>query len=232
MYHIKKEESMSESEDEILEEMNDPSDITQYDLCIRWVSKEEIKEETLQKIQQTLTEALVNRIESIHIITDLSFFSSLNSSSNDIVLLFKYDKSQCYKQLIMGPPSNQSDAVEKFQFYWGEKAELRRFRDGSLKYVVATQTSWDETYSTNEYFIKLLLTKHFNVTEKQLISNIVNITKELPPFKGCLEIIDSIGQLSNKLKQLQLPLQIDSVKPYGPLCRYTAYSIPQKTKDV
>ena len=40
---IKKEESSEESEnDEIMEEMNDPSDITQYDLAMRWVSKEEI----------------------------------------------------------------------------------------------------------------------------------------------------------------------------------------------
>ena len=233
MKHIKKEESMSESsEDNILEEMNDPSDITQYDLCMRWVSKEEFSQETLSKIQQTLTEALINRVESIHIITDLSFFPSLNAASNDIVLLFKYDKSQCYKQLIMGPPSNQSDAVEKFQYYWGEKSELRRFRDGSLKYVVAHQTKWDETYSTNEYFIKLLLTKHFNVNEKQLISNVVNITKELPPFNLSLEVIDVIGQLSHHLKSLQLPLQIDSVRAYGPLSRYTSYSIPQKVKDV
>ena len=102
---------------------------------------------------------MVNRIETMNIITDLSCYSSLKSSSHDIVLLFKYNKLQCNKQLILGPPTNQAEQAEKFQFYWGEKAELRRFRDGRLLHVVSIQTRWDETYTTNEQFIKLFSSK-------------------------------------------------------------------------
>ncbi|EMD49129.1 nucleolar RNA-associated protein, putative [Entamoeba histolytica KU27] len=226
-----KDESTSSSDDELVDTQYDPSDITQYDLAIRWISSEEFSQETLTKIQKILCEALEERIDSVNIITDLSLFHSINTKSNDIVLVFKFTESTCFKQLILGPTPTDIEAVDKFRYYWGESCELRRFRDGRLLYVVPSERLWMETYSCNEYFIKLLITKHFNVNENQLVSNLTSITSALPPFSQCLEVIECISELSNLIKDLNLPLSINTVKSFGSYTRYTSYSIPQRIKD-
>ncbi|KAL7716476.1 hypothetical protein QTN25_006115 [Entamoeba marina] len=110
----------SDSSNEMSDEQ-DVGDITQYDLALRWISNETQTTETLENLQNTLCDGLQNRISTLNIITDLSIFSSIKCDSNDVILLFKYNEPDCYKQLILGPPPNDSTETEKFQFIWGEK---------------------------------------------------------------------------------------------------------------
>ena len=105
-----KEEEISEEESE--EEQYEVNDISQYDLCVRWVCSEVQNEETLKHLQDIICEGLGERISSINIITDLSMFPSLKVDNNDVIILLKYSEPLCYKQVLLGPPSNNAEEAE------------------------------------------------------------------------------------------------------------------------
>ena len=46
------------------------------------------------------------------------------------------DPTAALRTLDMGPPADQADAARAFRAFWGDRAELRRFRDGAIAEAV------------------------------------------------------------------------------------------------
>ncbi|KAL7716475.1 Nucleolar RNA-associated protein [Entamoeba marina] len=214
----------SDSSNEMSDEQ-DVGDITQYDLALRWISNETQTTETLENLQNTLCDGLQNRISTLNIITDLSIFSSIKCDSNDVILLFKYNEPDCYKQLILGPPPNDSTETEKFQFIWGEKI------DGRILHVVGCKYNWNETWKTNEYFIRVLMQRHFNATNDQLVFSHSSLVNHLPHLSSQQLIIEAFGELREHFIGMYLPLSIHEVRCSSPAYRYTSFALPQQIKN-
>ncbi|ELP83756.1 nucleolar RNA-associated protein, putative [Entamoeba invadens IP1] len=214
-------ESQDESDDEI-------TDFTQYDLAIRIREGSRLSLETLNSMSEMISEALVGRIKKMDIVTDLSGFPSLKEKTKDILLLFKYDRWGCFKEQILGPSFEDKEKHEKFKHIWGELAEFRRFRDGRMMCVVTHQTESDKSFSTNEYFIRQLLIKHFGLTHHNMITDFNNIIRMLPPSTRGVDIRESTLELIDIIKNTKLPVDISTVRPISASTRFTSYIYPKK----
>jgi len=54
------------------------------------------------------------------------------NAGHTAVLALLLDEDEAFRQLDRGPPSSDAAAVKKFRLFWGSKAKLRRFKDGSI----------------------------------------------------------------------------------------------------
>lgn len=115
-----------------------------------------------------------------------------------------------------GPPSDDSEGAKRFKELWGELAELRRFKDGSIKYAVV----WDVPKHPDgtaeagwgwvlRRALPHLLKKHFGIAsvssfQAKLDSMLKYRHEPLQP--------DAFEEVSRRLRQLEeLPLAVLNV---------------------
>lgn len=73
-----------------------------------------------------------------------------------------FDPANASRQVDHGPPAEEKKEAEKFRRFWGEKSELRRFKDGSiLETLIWTSTTPAELC---EEIVRYILPLHLKIT--------------------------------------------------------------------
>lgn len=149
-----------------------------------------------------------------------------------------------YEILDKGPESID-EAASKFRAFWGEKAQLRRFQDGSITesvvwasanddlakkrmivrsivlYLLQHQYQLEEKdfeYIAGEFDLVYSLTKSFKVDK---INPKFNIQQDTNAEALALHVIREFDDLARKLNALKdLPLEIVSISGISPVLRY------------
>lgn len=119
-----------------------------------------------------------------------------------------------------GPAAEDQEAAADFQQFWGEKAELRRFKDGSILESLV----WSKSTPVTKQIIEYLIERHFKASKDCLSSTFAKLETPLidtkPPVtvEEAFKLIDTQFQaLSSKLHQLQgLPIPIRSISAADP----------------
>jgi U3 small nucleolar RNA-associated protein 22 len=144
-----------------------------------------------------------------------------------------------------GPAADDPDPghAEQFREFWGDKAELRRFKDGRIvESVVWDVKTSDERAHVPSMIVRYLLGRHFSLPESavQTWQTAFDSTLRLPEsvsalhqgpsrgpsgFKGALAAFD---QLVKWLKALddEVPLSLVNVSPASEYLRYTSVLNP------
>ena len=138
-----------------------------------------------------------------------------------------------------GPPASSAE-VDAFRAFWGPKAELRRFKDGSI----VESCVWDEGIVRVEdregvpaRIVRYILNFHFGVPEEDVCvlagdyGSVVSAStvrgRGESGYKNALAVFD---KLHKELKALEddghLPLMLISAKPCSPYLRYTSVFPP------
>ncbi|XP_064957513.1 uncharacterized protein LOC135581344 isoform X1 [Musa acuminata AAA Group] len=147
------------------------------------------------------------------------------------VLVSSQEKS--FRVVDIGPNPENKEEVMKFRKFWGEKAELRRFRDGTI----AESTVWECEPWARHLIIKriceYLFAKHFLLTK----DDVVHIVDQLDfclklsgkdPESSSGALLEAFELLSKRLRLLEeIPLRISSVQPLDPALRHTSVFPPQ-----
>lgn len=138
-----------------------------------------------------------------------------------------------------GPPADSAQALE-FRKLWGERAELRRFQDGSICEAVVWQGgSAFQKRLIPEQIIKHLLQLHANIPESSvcymgaLLDEVIKVVREggSTGEEASVQVIQSYDDLSRKLWNLDgLPLTVTSVQGAHPALRYTQVFPPVPMK--
>ncbi|KAL2091865.1 hypothetical protein ACEWY4_011663 [Coilia grayii] len=129
-----------------------------------------------------------------------------------------------------GPPADSPKAAE-FRQLWGERAELRRFQDGSITEAVL----WEASTAclkrlVPQQIINHLLQLHADIPPScvryvgGLLDNVIIVREEScgTGEEESLKVVQCYDDLSRKLWQLEdLPLSITSVQGAHPALRYT-----------
>ncbi|WRT70438.1 uncharacterized protein IL334_007436 [Kwoniella shivajii] len=175
----------------------------------------------------------------------LVYISPSSSSTLDIGII--YNPEHATRVIDIGPSSNSSQALkaEEFRQLWGEKAELRRFKDGSI----AESVVWDlsrpeEATLIPGKIVRYLLRKHFAISEEQvhcLSSNVdwQSVTQipvsarnatslagsEKQGFRPTLSAYDELYKLLKDIDS-ELPLAILNVTPASEMLRYSSTFVP------
>lgn len=194
--------------------------------------------------------ALVNNKSSFPI-TKRKISAVPNFTSINIKLLI--NPAECEKLVTKGPENRDELAEEAkdFKNFWGKKASLRRFKDGSIANCCVWSTSATEPVVSSilSYALRLHLTEDCKVTNnstshfQQLLplANLPASSKtSVLNLSSYYNLKKSFDDLYKIMFELKLPLSIKSLLPIGSAFRYTsmcqpvpyAYSSPDFLQDV
>uniref|UniRef100_A0A0E0F9V8 Nucleolar protein 6 n=1 Tax=Oryza meridionalis TaxID=40149 RepID=A0A0E0F9V8_9ORYZ len=138
-----------------------------------------------------------------------------------------------FRLVDIGPdPENRDEAI-KFRKFWGEKAELRRFKDGTI----AESTVWESESWEKHTIIKKIadhvLTKHLSLQKEDLIHVVDQLDFCLlvggqDPVSSSGALFEAFDSLAKKLRLLgDVPLKISTVQPLDPAFRHTSVFPPE-----
>ncbi|CEP61592.1 rRNA-processing protein UTP22 LALA0_S03e06326g [Lachancea lanzarotensis] len=176
-----------------------------------------------------------------------------NTNISNARIRILVNPAECEKLVTKGPLNSEEFAAEALVFknFWGKKASLRRFKDGSITNSCVWATSASESVISQilTYIFKLHLAENVklsNLTSSQFLELL-----PLPnlPASSSMSVLSlntfynsrkSFDNLSTLLFKLDLPLGIKSVLPVGSAFRYTttcqpvpyAYANPDFLQDV
>ncbi|KAK7471072.1 U3 snoRNP protein [Stygiomarasmius scandens] len=201
----------------------------------------------LSSISSLLTRALGNRTLSISIVHPSPSprpLSQANPSSlPKIQIGLLYDTEHAFRQVDHGPSAAEAEAdpegVKKFRGLWGNKAELRRFKDGSItESVVWEVKTIDEKSHIPVMIVRHILRHHFGLGEDAVhtwqtpFDSLLRLPEQVSRFyvgsgmamgfKGALGAYDNLVKNIKALDDNELPLTLLNVHPISESLRYTS----------
>ncbi|KAJ1264900.1 hypothetical protein BS78_08G037300 [Paspalum vaginatum] len=138
-----------------------------------------------------------------------------------------------FRLVDIGPnPENRDEAI-KFRKFWGEKAELRRFKDGNI----AESTVWESESWEKHTIIKRIsdyvLMKHLSL-QKDDLTHVVDqldfclLVDGQDPVSSSGALFEAFDTLSKQLRILDdVPLKISTVQPLDSAFRHTSVFPPE-----
>lgn len=156
-----------------------------------------------------------------------------------------FNPSNATRVIDIGPPSSDDVGCEAFRQLWGEKAELRRFKDGSISESVVWEINRPEDAARIPgQAIAHLLERHLEVTDVS-VTHILSDPEWLKVVQvpdsarnaiaqggseklGFRPMMDGYDYLYKLLKSVdeELPLSILNVSPASELLRYSSTFVP------
>ncbi|KAK1287468.1 hypothetical protein QJS10_CPB19g00575 [Acorus calamus] len=193
-----------------------------------------------EEVRCLLERGLTDRVNSIRVIwnstpSQWNVEDGFTGFGNEPLLIgiLASSHEKIFRVVDIGPDAEDKLEVIKFRKFWGEKAELRRFKDG----VIAESTVWESEQSERHLIIQRItehvLTRHLSILKE----DIVHIAGQLD-FCLCLGAEDPISfsgglleafeVLSKRLRSVEdIPLKISSVQPLDSAFRSMAVFPPQ-----
>ncbi|OLL22674.1 U3 small nucleolar RNA-associated protein 22 [Neolecta irregularis DAH-3] len=235
-----------------------PHDHLRYDMFFRLsispdiaVSTTDIIEPTLSriaKIEDVIRKTLLDRVSLISIRSATiptwrlnEVTPSYNNRALDVGFILNPER--CDRIVERGPSADNREAAEEFRTFWGDKADLRRFKDGSIKESVVAQSEPSKFYPVIiEEFLDWTLQRHFGEQVAKcsrsmgmvVASSLDFATEYLPAVKSLASQVESFSpivaaydDIGKAIKGLEdLPLRVSSIMGSSPALRYSSTQIP------
>ncbi|KAI0725349.1 Nrap protein [Fomitopsis betulina] len=202
----------------------------------------------ISHLLSTAKRALTNRAKAIAVLhpTSTTRLPSQPQPSNPSVVYLGLilDTDHAFGLVDHGPPAAEQETEQSkaFRDFWGEKAELRRFKDGSIvESVVWTVRNSDERAHIPAMIVKYALNRHLGLAEESLtrwqqdfdaatrlpedIGQVLRDGRAETGFKAAMAAFDALVKAMKALDE-QLPLAITTVSPTADSLRYTSALAP------
>lgn len=166
-------------------------------------------------------------------------------SSDVLSVGLTFDSAHATRVVDIGPSSEKAAEVAAFQQLWGDKAETRRFKDGSISESIVWEiTRPEDATQIPARIVQYLLDRHFGCSTNSMTffssdptwSTIVQVPASARQAingvgsekQGFRPIIAAYDELYKLLKNSDddLPLAILTVQPASELLRYSSTFIP------
>lgn len=188
------------------------------------------------RVFSTLKEGLSDRIKLLDIKgIETKSWSIKNAgpvTSNDhtLSLAVLFDPANISRLVDHGPPAEDKKRAAKFQKFWGEKAELRRFKDGSI--LESLVWAPGSTYSIFEDIVTYLVQRHLGAEVAKGLSFIgEGFEKLLPSYGSSSKAFEVLRQAYNAFEKdirdmESLPLQLKQLSAVDPQLRSSSIEVP------
>ena len=132
-----------------------------------------------------------------------------------------------------GPSAEEPEASKTFRDFWGEKAELRRFKDGSISESLV----WSEDSPVTQQIIDCVLQRHLKLPVDAITARsndfdalLAPPNTQVRPTNAFKLVNDTYQSLVTELYQLEgMPLSIRSISPADEQLRYASLRCPLVT---
>lgn len=192
---------------------------------------------TCNKVYSTLVRALTDRVSAITFtMPDIDGWSITSPATAEnqkkcMLIHFATDPANAYRTVDYGPAAENKLEAASFRKFWGDKAELRRFKDGSILESVVWSTK-EASASILEQLVIYILGRHVSSQVSRQAKFVVDSFAQLIPAgriqgqSGVLPftpIMNAFAILEKDIRGLEgLPLQVRHIRAADPLLRYTS----------
>jgi U3 small nucleolar RNA-associated protein 22 len=201
----------------------------------------------MSRLYKVLSTALTSRVTLINIHAptidswQIDRSSKIAKQNQKLVIGFTFDGTQINRTVDHGPSADMSQEAASFTKFWGEKAELRRFRDGRILESLV----WSAQPSEGSIFRQIVayaLNKHFGSDFGSSLNYVENLPNGLFPTEVPLEsdtkpflgLVEAFQELERTLRALEdVPLRVSQVSPADSQLSYSSIAYPftlDKTK--
>ncbi|PFH49460.1 hypothetical protein AMATHDRAFT_178762 [Amanita thiersii Skay4041] len=203
----------------------------------------------ISSLDSLLHQGLSDRVKAVTILHPSSTprpLSQAHPSISSIMYIgLVHDPEHAFRLVDHGPAADEQNEtlVQNFRQLWGDKAELRRFKDGRIQEsVVWDIKTADEKMHIPALIVRHLMGLHFGLEDDHAVttwqSGFDSVLK-LPPsissqyinsgaqvgFKNAIQAFDGIVKSMKGLDD-KLPLALVQVSPVSALLRYTSTFAP------
>ena len=150
-------------------------------------------EEICQKIHTILLRALTDRVTAVNVTLpgqsnwSISKSKPKDSTDDHITVYIATDPANANRTVDHGPSAENKQEAASFRKFWGEKSELRRFRDGSILETTVWSAK-NPSSSVVEQIVLYVLSKH--------IDNRINEDATFT-YDSCAHLISLLGAESS-----------------------------------
>ncbi|ERF71395.1 hypothetical protein EPUS_07423 [Endocarpon pusillum Z07020] len=220
-------------------------DLLRFDQCLFLEARaflqvqheHENAQEGLQMLHSVLSRALSNRARLVHLRYDDTLKWSIDKSLKQgtkvdkrIEIGLLLDPDHVDRLVDHGPSAEDKAAAADFREFWGDKAELRRFKDGSITESLV----WSEESPVTPQITSYILQRHFEIPSSAInflgdqVEHVVLAPNRLLSRKSAFKVVnDAFQSLTTQLRQLEgLPLSIRSILPASSQLRYASDFTP------
>ncbi|WCJ24913.1 Nucleolar protein 6 [Euphorbia peplus] len=193
-----------------------------------------------QKVENILSQGLTDRAKSIRVIwrntySDCNIENGLSVLDTEPLLIGISISSleKAMRVVDIGPDAENKEEALKYRKFWGEKAELRRFRDGKIAESTVWETDQWAKHLILKRIIEYVLLRHLSLSK----TNVVQVVDQLDfsllvgvedPISISASLLSAFEVLSKRLRLVEsIPLKVSSVQPIDPAFRFTSVFPPK-----
>ncbi|RDW73842.1 putative pre-rrna processing protein utp22 protein [Coleophoma crateriformis] len=187
------------------------------------------------RLYDMLKEGLMDRVTLIHLRETVPERWPLKSPSTtaneqELVISVIFNPANVDRLVDHGPSAEDKKAAAKFQKFWGEKAELRRFKDGSILESLVWPAG--SSYSIYQNIVTFLIGRHFGADAIASLEFVGEaFSKALPTFLTSGQLFEALRQdfqkLERDIRNLEdLPLQLRQLSAISPSLRNSSIHPP------
>ena len=201
----------------------------------------------LAAVSRILQRGLNDRVQAIGIFHPSSKARPISEAQSPLIPAIYvgliYNSENAFRLVDHGPPAEEqdSDATREFRQLWGNKAELRRFKDGRIiESVVWEVKTSDERAHIPAAIVRHLLNYHFGIPVNDIqtvqtyfdaklrlqddVSRLFQASGSPGGFKSALSAFDNLVKSLRSLEEV--PLTLSTVSPVSEYLRYTSSLSP------
>ncbi|KAF2685789.1 pre-rRNA processing protein-like protein Utp22 [Lentithecium fluviatile CBS 122367] len=197
--------------------------------------------EACNKIYSTLIRALTDRVTTVTFTLPdsgawpISTPKPPESQQKHILINFAIDPANAHRTIDYGPAAENKQEAASFRKFWGDKAELRRFKDGSILESVVWSNK-DTTATILEQISLHVLGRH---VDSQIAENAEFVNDSFAPLIASGRIqgqsgiasfslaMNAFTSIEKDIRELEgLPLQIRHIRAADEQLRYASINLP------
>ncbi|XP_040999624.1 nucleolar protein 6 [Juglans microcarpa x Juglans regia] len=193
-----------------------------------------------QKVHTLLNQGLSDRAKMIRVtwrntFSGCSIENGLSIFDREPLLIGVSVSSleKAFRVVDIGPDAENKNEALKFRMFWGEKADLRRFKDGKI----AESIVWESEQWTRHLILKRIseyvLVRHLSLTKENIVHMVDQLDFSLlhgvnDPVSFSGSLLGALEVLTKRLGLIQdIPLKVSSVQPIDPAFRFTSVFPPE-----
>ncbi|VVB10024.1 unnamed protein product [Arabis nemorensis] len=193
-----------------------------------------------QKVHSLLQQGLGDRAKSIRVVwrntnQDWHVESGLSVLDREPLFIGISISSieKAFRTVDIGPDAENKLEALKFRRFWGNKSELRRFKDGRI----AESTVWETQQWTKHLIVKqiieYIIKRHLSLSADDIVQLVDQLDFSLiygdkDPMSTSGNLLQAYEVFSKCLREIEgIPLKVSSVQPLDSALRFTSVFPPE-----